>query len=109
MKVTLENIDSIPTLKKDWDKMRLRSLVLDVERINTYGNRAEIYIDWQDFHNEYSPERTDPCPDYYGLYTLRSSKNRELIGFEMDLDTLEDSLGVLENFIVDEFGDLELE
>ena len=31
----------------------------------------------EDYHDTYSPERVDPCPDYYGCYTLMT-ENEEL-------------------------------
>lgn len=72
MKITEHNIDKLPA--KDVDLVN--ALLTDIEEINNWqhvgghSSEKDIYLDWQDFHNEYSPERTDPCPDYYGYYAL---------------------------------------
>lgn len=72
------------------------SFLLDVLKdINSYKEK-ELYIDWRDFHDEYSPERTDPCPDYYGTYTLRYRHCPEfVIGSRMTIDELEDALNLI--------------
>ena len=70
----------------------------DIEAINLYPSKPSIFIDWQDYHNEYSPERTDPCPDYYGYYRLKTN-NGDLIGLEMNVDTLDDCLCVLYDYL----------
>ena len=60
----------------------------------------KLYIDYQDYHNEYSPERTDPCPDYYGLFSLRFEKNPyETVGDMMTLEELDTILCALVNFM----------
>lgn len=96
MKITDDNIYYIP--KKE--RSLIKSLLVDLSEINSFSDKW-LYIDWQDYHNEYSPERVDPCPDYYGYYTLRD-KNNNMIGIEMDIDTLDTVLCTLFNYIVDE-------
>lgn len=99
MKVTEENINQIE-FKNEWDKSILLGLLNDVRMINYQSNKPEIYIDYQTFHNEYSPERTDPCPDYYGCYTIRLEENDiEVIGLEMTLNELDMIVCTLLNFI----------
>lgn len=73
---------------KDFEKnhpILLLNLLSDVEKINVnlvnkgYPNRTlEIWV--EDKHTEYSPERVDPCPDYYGCYAIRKKNSNECIG-----------------------------
>lgn len=61
-------------VEKQAEKNLLNALLKDIEGLNKVlernGKRDKVYIDWQDYHDDYSPERTDPCPDYYGYYRL---------------------------------------
>ena len=99
MRVTYENIKTLPI--NDKEKGLLRALLLDIDDINKMDIKPPIYIDWQDFHNEYSPEWTDPCPDYYGCYTLKSEAlEGEIIGIEMTIDMLDDTLCALSNYVI---------
>ena len=88
--------------KKDWQLMH--GLLIDLEELNQelINNNEEyrqLYIDIQIEHNEYSVERTDPCPDYYGFYTLRFKKNEyETVGNEMTIEELDNALLILINF-----------
>ena len=72
MKVTIENLHILP----EHEQAYARAILDDVLELNTlnhsagYGFDKDIWLEWQDYHNEYSPERTDPCPDYYGYYGL---------------------------------------
>lgn len=100
MKVTRENFKDIEN-----NQGLLESLLIDLEELNQLledNGEAyrKLYIDYQDYHNEYSPERTDPCPDYYGLFSLRFEKNPyETVGDMMTLNELDNALFVLINFI----------
>ena len=50
-------------------------------------------------NNEYSPERTDPCPDFYGCYRLKSEEYpSECVGLEMTLDELDNAMLILINY-----------
>jgi hypothetical protein len=112
MKVTIDNINTIeyfygdnPLVKKTLiNRGLLASLLLDIAELNNQiDERKHIYIDYENEHTEYSPERTDPCPDYYGLFTLRfENKPSETVGGIMDLNELDTVLCALVNFI--EFG-----
>lgn len=94
MKITKENIKDLPISESN--KEKLGAILKDIEEINNVGGwfNSPLYIDWQDYHNEYSPERTDPCPDYYGYYTFRidNSNYHDHLGLEMDLDELDNSV-----------------
>jgi len=102
MKLTIDNYREYVT-KKNWDI--IKSLLEDLKDINgllddNQEGYRKFYIDIQDYHNVYSPERTDPCPDYYGYYTLRYEENPyETIGIEMNIDELDSAMCVLINFI----------
>ena len=101
MKVTEENIKNLPI--KDNEKCLLKALLEDLHFINDYlidRDKEPIFINFQDFHNQYSPERVDPCPDYYGMYTLTSdSLAGKILGVEMTLSDLDDTLCMLYNFV----------
>ena len=98
MIVTEKNIESLPISYHE--KGLLKALLQDLEEINHNLplRSKELYIDWIDEHTEYSPERTDPCPDFYGMY--RIIRNSDILGIEMDLDTLDTALCLLHNFVV---------
>lgn len=100
MKVTIENFKDIEN-----NQGLLESLLIDLEELNQLLEDKDeayrkLYIDYQDYHNEYSPERTDPCPDYYGLFSLRFEKNPyETVGDMMTLEELDNALFILINFV----------
>ena len=68
MKVTYENIEDLPIDNKY--KVILKALLTDIDEINNANLKDPIYIDWEENHTEYSPEWTEPCPDFYGTYSL---------------------------------------
>jgi len=93
MKVTKDNYKEIIPEKDQWLILALLDDAL--VDVNKYTD-DNLYIDWQDYHDEYSPERTDPCPDYYGYYTLRFEKQPdETIASQMTIDELDNALYVL--------------
>lgn len=102
MKLTLDNYKKI--VNKN-DIGLIESFLIDVQDINNLlkdqnQQYKEIYIDFETEHTEYSPERTEPCPDYYGMYTLRFEKNPyETIGDYMTTNELDNAIFVLTNFI----------
>lgn len=98
MKITEDTIDAIPIK----DRKLIQALFNDVEEINHNAScfKFDIYIDWINQHTEYSPEWTDPCPDFYGMYRIRRSDNDDVLGVEMDLDTLDTSLCLLHNYLI---------
>ena len=97
MKVTKENIKSLPI--EEYDKDLLLSLLDDLEEINKKGN-IKLYFDWIEGHTQYSPEWTDPCPDFYGMYRIVMEDDpRETIGIEMTLKELDMTMCALYNYI----------
>lgn len=98
MKVTYENIEDLPIDNKD--KVILKALLTDIDEINNANLKDPIYIDWEENHTEYSPERTEPCPDFYGTYSLIRSTTKDKLGVEIDLDTLDIALCLLNNYII---------
>lgn len=93
MKLTKENYKNTISDDKQW---LLASLLKDLDEINKYHKGDNLYIDWQDWHDEYSCERTDPCPDFYGYYTLRfESQPYEIVGGQMTIDDLDTALCIL--------------
>ncbi len=84
MIVTRENLNIIPENEQNL----IESLLNTIDEYNGYGFNLNIY--YQDYHDEYSPERTEPCPDYYGCYRL--FYNDTMIGVEMTADELDSSI-----------------
>ena len=72
MQVTKENLNLLPEKERDYVK---NLLDYDLQEINSF-NKGVFTIHWQEYHDEYSPERTDPCPDFYGMYYIRKDNNR---------------------------------
>lgn len=108
MKVTINNIANIEYISDynlEYGKMILKALLDDVKELNDLlidkgESYRQIYIDYINEHTEYSPERVDPCPDYYGMFTLRFEKNPyEIIGDVMLLDELDNAICMLINFM----------
>ncbi len=108
MKITQENLQDInyiynyPNIEDG--RKYLESLLLDIMELNCLlEDNAQpykkIYLDYIDSHTEYSPERTEPCPDYYGMFTLKFEANPyETIGVEMTLQELDSVMCALINF-----------
>ena len=111
MEVTIDNVDDIKFIYSFKNrslaesKNLLTSLLIDVKGINALldnDNKSDkqIFIDYENKHTEYSPERIDPCPDYYGTFTLRfENYPSEKIGPNMDLDDLDTMICGLYNFV----------
>lgn len=72
MQITKENLNLLPEKERDYVK---NLLDYDLQEINSF-NKGIFTLHWQDYHDEYSPERTDPCPDFYGMYYIRKNNNR---------------------------------
>ena len=102
MKITIDNYKKI--IPKENQSLML-GLLIDLEELNTelddiQESYRKLYIDYITEHTEYSPERTDPCPDYYGMYKLVFEKNPyESVGTEMTIEELDSALCILINFI----------
>ena len=87
MIITEDKIDMLPI--SDYDKRLLKEI--------TPSLPSNINIVWIDEHTKYSPERTGPYPDYYGMYRIWTGD--DYIGVEMDLDTLDSALCLLYDFV----------
>lgn len=98
MNITKKNIDTIDIDEKT--REMLRADLEDIYGINAKSGKR-FFISRQDFHDEYSPERTDPCPDYYGYFTIREwSRPYEVIGPQCATeDELEDVIMTISNTI----------
>lgn len=72
MIVTTNNIKDLNISESE--KKFLHTDLMDIEEINSITGK-EFFIHYQDWHDEYSPERTDPCPDYYGCFSIREKDN----------------------------------
>ena len=93
MKITKKNYkDIVP----EHEQELINSLLEDLGDINKYHKKDKLYIDWQDYHDEYSCERTDPCPDFYGYYRIKfENLPYESVGDVMTIDELDSALCVL--------------
>ena len=72
MQITKENLNLLP----EKERVYVNNLLdYDLQEINSF-NKGIFTLHWQDYHDEYSPERTDPCPDFYGMYDIRKDGKR---------------------------------
>ncbi len=79
----------------------LSFLLTDLEDINTtLPEGKKLWLDYVDTHTEYSPERVDPCPDYYGCFLLRwEDTPYETVYVEMTINELDSVMCVLWDFV----------
>lgn len=102
MKITIDNYKEL--IPKENHSL-IYALLLDLLELNTELENIQepyrkLYIDYITEHAEYSPERTEPCPDYYGMYKLVFEKNPyESVGTEMTIEELDSAMCILINFI----------
>ena len=102
MKLTIDNYKGVVF---EHDCILMHALLIDLEELNNElekqnQSNKKLFIDFIDKHTIYSPERVDPCPDYYGMYRLVFEKNPcETVGTEMNIKELDDALCILINFI----------
>ena len=108
MKVTNENIKDINFFAgvnntlEHYQRL-LEGLLVDLTTLNgllidKHEEHRILYIDYINEHTEYSPERIDPCPDYYGMFRLLFEINPVNVGGEMDIDQLDMTLFILNEF-----------
>lgn len=93
MIVNSSNLNKLPNR----DGNIVKQLLLDLKEINKLSNHTVLQICYQDWHDEYSPERTDPCPDYYGSYYI-TDINDNRIGEPMKLEDLNNAICLLLEF-----------
>jgi hypothetical protein len=94
MKITEETIYNIP----EKEQPLVVALLNDLAEINHNLplHSPNLELEWIDTHTEYSPERVDPCPDYYGYYRLKFQKKRDgCVGDVMTIDELDNALCIL--------------
>ncbi len=92
MQITFETISKVPKNEQGL----LLALYKDLTELNTKLHK-NIFIWYEDTHTEYSPERCDPCSDYYGTYILCTDS--ESIGNHMTLEELDSALLLLWDFV----------
>lgn len=102
MKLTKDNYKEYVPEK---DQNLFESLLIDLQELNQIledndEKYRQLYIDIETEHTEYSAERVEPCPDYFGMYTLRFELNPyETVGTEMTIHELDSAMCILCNFI----------
>lgn len=106
MKVTIENVGKITYYAGTNRPIKccqrlLEGLLSDLEMFNRLCTKnGGLYISYEDIHTEYSPERTEPCPDYYGYFTLRwENEPSKKVGDYMTLEELDGVLCALCDFV----------
>lgn len=112
MRVTNETISQIQFYagskrSEDSNRRLLRTLLSDLDDINaSLPDDKRLWLDYIDTHTAYSPERTDPCPDYYGYFRLRWKDTPfETVYVEMTIDELDSVMCVLYDFVEKLFPD----
>ncbi len=94
MKLTLDNYKGI--LDNVSDERLLGALLTDLYEYNTNGNFPhELEIHYITEHTTWSPERVDPCPDYYGTFVIRWEGYPETINDYLSLKELDDHMCTL--------------
>lgn len=90
MKLTNENLNILPEKEQNL----ARALLMDIDELNQILSKnlkdKVAYLDWQDYHDRYSPERTDPCPNFYGCYCIMI--NDEQIGDKLKIQDIDYSI-----------------
>ena len=98
IQITLNNYkEIIPEKEQPLIKALLEDLT-EINKIISFNTSNYLWLSFEDEHTQYSPERTDPCPDYYGCYRLHNSYDNDTIGLEMTIDELDMNLCTLINF-----------
>ena len=77
----------------------MKTLLYELDDINR-DRYNKVYIEYIGEHTLYNPERTDPCPDYYGSFLLRWEDEPFMtVGIEMTLEELDTVLCTLSDFV----------
>ena len=98
MIITVDNINECDIQSVKDNKELLIALLSDLKEINN-KTKNTYCIDVQEWHNEYSPERVDPCPDNYGYFSI--IYNDEQLGDCMDINVLDNILFILYEFVIE--------
>ena len=101
LNMTQLNLDNYTKYVPKNEQPIVKALLQDINRINKYLESVSekyLWLSIETEHTEYSPERTDPCPDYFGYYRLHNSYDNDTIGIEMTYEDLDINLCTLLNF-----------
>lgn len=101
MILTKDNIEECNIKSVQDNKELLIALLADLDMINEAIPRRTFFIEVQDYHDEYSPERVDPCPDYYGMFII-SDDDGKTYGEWLDIDSLNCQMSFFYELVVDE-------
>ena len=103
MRITIDNLKELCPIE---EQNLMESLLIDLVEFNQMlenigMERLKVYFDRQTTHTEYSPEWTEPCPDYYGFYSIRfeNDDSGEMVGDYMTINDLDNAMLLLVNFI----------
>ena len=95
IKITKITLKVLPTQEQGL----VESLLDELDYINKCSDFQKLDLYWEDEHTEYSVERTDPCPDYYGSYIFISRITGDSVGITMTADELDSAICLLYDFI----------
>ena len=95
MKVTKENIHKIYENSESYAYKLLNSLLDDLHIYNELYFPKELEIHYVTEHTEYSPEWTDPCPDYYGTFNIKWQDSSDTINDGLTLYELDNNMCTL--------------
>ena len=99
------SIDNYKEFVPEKDQKLMYGLLIDVNELNDLLDKQgqsyrKLYIDIETNHTEYSPERVDPCPDFYGYYRLYPINDPyNSVGDIMDINELDTILCTLIMFL----------
>ena len=98
IQITLNNYKEIIPEKEQSIIKALLDDINDINKIISLNTSNYLWLSFEDEHTQYSPEWTDPCPDFYGMYRVK--QGTETLGVEMTLDDLDMALCLLYNYLV---------
>lgn len=93
---TLEKFNTKSNMFSDDDIGLAEAILRDAMEYSIEGifpDRLEIHI--VDEHTQYSAERTDPCPDYYGTFTIKWASQNDIINDGFTLAELDNNMCTL--------------
>lgn len=98
MKLTKDNyIDVLKIFNKftEYDIGLVKSLLLDVDEYSDCVFPCKLELHINEYHTNYSAERTDPCPDYYGMFYIKWEFSDDIINDYFTLNELDDHMCTL--------------
>lgn len=92
MKLTSSNIDKLREALPDKDVALVKAIMQDIAEYNADVFPIDLELHFQDYHDEYSSERTDPCPDFYNTFSINWAGSYDTIASGMDVNALDETM-----------------